>query len=275
MNYVWDQYEELVLEFHSTFKHKEGAFAQNNVVSFSLGRTIFEMDMAPFAVASAFYTQEEAQSPGFSMSLRGAYSTPKDVSVGPAELAQFWSTISDHPFATTNLITWVRDLVYRYIWKILSTTLIGRKSGENKANWTDIFILMCRVENRDMNLASVLAWSLRRTRRGGPQAALDMGLYITHLALNLGMYDKYNTQFLHKGPTTIIFGMKELQTACIVTYTELITLENVRQGVQVEPSEGHPAADVMVQIEPIHRQRPRQRHERLAPQYPHRQPPPP
>ncbi|MFS8002650.1 hypothetical protein Hanom_Chr13g01204591 [Helianthus anomalus] len=69
----WYQYEELVLEFHNTFKHKEGAFAQRNVVSFSLSRTVLEMDIARFVVASGFYTAEEAQSPEFETSSRGAY----------------------------------------------------------------------------------------------------------------------------------------------------------------------------------------------------------
>ncbi|KAJ0776724.1 hypothetical protein HanPSC8_Chr02g0056991 [Helianthus annuus] len=193
-----DQYEELVLEFHSTWKHKEGKFAKDKVVSFSLGRKVFQMNMARFAVASGFYTEEEVKETGFSTSLRGAYSIDREYSVGAVELRRFWSTISDHPFALTNLITSVRNLVYRYVLKILSTTLVGQKSGENKANWIELFILMCRVENREMNLAKVLADSHSRGRRGGRRAALDMGPYITGLALNLGVFDKYNLGFYMK-----------------------------------------------------------------------------
>ncbi|KAJ0670111.1 hypothetical protein HanOQP8_Chr13g0470421 [Helianthus annuus] len=269
-----DQYEELVLEFHSMWKHKEGKFADNKAVSFSLGRRVFEMNMARFAVASCFYTDEEVQQPGFATSLRGAYSIDREYSVGAAELLRFWSTISDHPFAVTNLITLVRNPVYRYVSKILSTTLVGRKLGENKANWIEVFILMCRVERREMNLATVLAASFSRGRRGVHRAALSMGPYITRLGLNLGVFDKYNPRFLHEGPKTIIFGMRELQQPGIVSYTEPYGWEAIRQGPQVQPPEGHPAEDVMMQIDPTHRQRPPQRHERPVPQYPHRQPPP-
>ncbi|KAJ0706351.1 hypothetical protein HanLR1_Chr09g0306001 [Helianthus annuus] len=267
-----DKYVELVLEFHSTWKHKEGKFADDKAVSFSLGRKVFEMSMARFAVATGFYTEEEVKQPGFVTSLRGAYSTDREYSVGAAELHRFWSTISDHPFTSMNLITSVLNPVYRYVLKILSTTLVGQKSGENKANWIELFILMCRVERREMNLATVLAASFSRGRRGGHRAALSMGLYISRLALNLGMFDKYNPRFLHEGPKTIIFGMRELQQAGIVSYTNPYGWEPIRQGLQVQPPEGHPAEDVMMQIDPTHRQRPPQRHERPAPHYPRRQP---
>ncbi|KAJ0797041.1 hypothetical protein HanPI659440_Chr04g0169331 [Helianthus annuus] len=230
---VWDQYEELALEFHSTWSHKEGKFADAKAVSFSLGRQVFEMDMARFAVASGFYTPEEVQQLGFATNLRGTYSTDREFSVRAAELRRFWSTISDHPFALTNLITSVSNTVYRYVLKILSTTLLGWKSGENKANWIEIFILMCRVENREMNPTTVLAASFSRGRQGGPWAALAMGPYITRLGLSLGEFDKYNPRFLHEGPTTVIFGMGELQQAGIVSYNELYGWEEIRQGPQV------------------------------------------
>ncbi|MFS7950847.1 hypothetical protein Hanom_Chr07g00588001 [Helianthus anomalus] len=156
------QYEELVLEFHSTWLHKEGKFEQDTTVSFSLGRQVYEMNMAQFAIISGLYTEEDVKRPEFVTCLRGAYNKPRDYSVGGAELEEFWTTISDHPFASTNLITSVHNPVYRYVMKILSTTLVGRKSGENKANWIELFILMCRVQKREMNLATVLADSFSR-----------------------------------------------------------------------------------------------------------------
>ncbi|KAJ0667791.1 hypothetical protein HanPI659440_Chr17g0681691 [Helianthus annuus] len=258
---IQPQYEELVLEFHSTWMHKEGKFEQDTAVSFSLGRHVYEMNMARFAIVSGLYTEEELKRPEFVTSLRGAYSQPRDYGVGATELREFWSTISDHPFTTTNLITLVRNPVCRYVLKILSTTLVGRKSGENKANWIELFILMCRVQNREMNLATVLADSFSRSRRGGPRAGLDMGPYITRIAQNLGVFTKYVPEFLHEGPKTVTFGIKELQQAGIVSWTEPIGWEPIRQGPQVQPPEGHPAKVVMLQIDPTHRQWPPQRHE--------------
>ncbi|MFS7890078.1 hypothetical protein Hanom_Chr00s000006g01614511 [Helianthus anomalus] len=46
-----------------------------------------------------------------------------------------------------------------YILKILATTVVARRSGENKANWLDLFALMCMVEKRNWNLVSFFAWS--------------------------------------------------------------------------------------------------------------------
>ncbi|MFS7905115.1 hypothetical protein Hanom_Chr01g00043941 [Helianthus anomalus] len=140
MEYTQPQYEELVLEFHSTWLHKEGNFEKDTAVSFSLGRQVYEMNMAHFAIVSGLYTKEEV----------------RDYSVGGNELREFWSIISDHSFALTNLITLVRNPMYRYLLKTLSATLTGRKSGENKANWIELFILMCQVQKREMNLATVL-----------------------------------------------------------------------------------------------------------------------
>ncbi|MFS7962760.1 putative IQ motif, EF-hand binding protein [Helianthus anomalus] len=75
------QYEELVLEFHSTWMHKEGKFDNDAAVSFSLGRQVYEMNMARFTIVSGFYTEEEVKRPEFVTSLRGAYSQPSDRSV--------------------------------------------------------------------------------------------------------------------------------------------------------------------------------------------------
>ncbi|KAF5777544.1 hypothetical protein HanXRQr2_Chr12g0536981 [Helianthus annuus] len=202
------QYEELVLEFHSTWVHKEGTFEQGTSVSFSFGRKVYVMNIARFAIVSGLYTEQEVKRPEFATCLRGAYNKPRDYSVGGTELKEFWSTISDRPFASMNLITSVRNPVYRYVLKILSTTLVGRKSGENKANWIELFILMCSVQKREMNLATILADSFSRGRRGGIRAGLNLGPYITRIATNLGVFDKYLPEFLHRGPRQRCLGCR-------------------------------------------------------------------
>ncbi|MFS8016014.1 hypothetical protein Hanom_Chr15g01363411 [Helianthus anomalus] len=188
LNYI----EELVLEFHSTWFHKEGKFEQGTDVSFSFGRQVCEMNVPRFAVVSGLYTEEEVKRPEFATCLRGAYNKHKDYSVGGAELEEFWGTIFYQPFGSTNLITSGRNPVYRYVLEILSTTLVGRRSGENKANWIELYILMCRVQGKEMNLATVLEDSFSRGRRGGIRAGLDMGPYITRIATNLGVFDTYH-----------------------------------------------------------------------------------
>ncbi|XP_035831085.1 uncharacterized protein LOC118480390 [Helianthus annuus] len=252
LNCVEPQYEELVLEFHSTWVHKEGKFDLGTTVLFSFGRQVYEMNVLRFAIVSGLYTEEEVKRPEFATYLRGAYNKPRDCSVGGTELKEFWKTISNRPFGSTNLITSVRNPVYRYVLKILSTTLVGRKSGENKANWIELFILMCRVQGKEINLATILADSFSRDRRGGHQAGLDMGPYITRIATNLGVFDKYLPEFLHKGPTTAMFGLQELQKAGIVSWQEPYGWEPTREGSHVQPPQVRPAEDVSIQTEPSH-----------------------
>lgn len=62
------QYKELVLEFHSTFRVKDGNFDQWNAVSFSLGRKFHEMTVAQLGVLSQFYNQEEVETLEFNTS---------------------------------------------------------------------------------------------------------------------------------------------------------------------------------------------------------------
>ncbi|KAJ0875955.1 hypothetical protein HanPSC8_Chr11g0482841 [Helianthus annuus] len=154
MDCDWKQYTELTLEFHCTFHHKEGTFAEKNAVSFSLGMNLYEMSIAQLGVALGFYTEEEVQTDEFVNGLRGVYNHPRPNCLDPADLARFWDTIATQPFAQTKLITSVRDPIHRYILKVLATTVVARKSGENKANWLDIFALMCMVEKRNWNLVS-------------------------------------------------------------------------------------------------------------------------
>ncbi|KAM0049020.1 hypothetical protein Hdeb2414_s0008g00281021 [Helianthus debilis subsp. tardiflorus] len=143
------QYTELTIEFHCTFRHKEGAFSEANAVSFSLGRNLYEMTIPQFGMALGLYSPEEVATEEFVNGLRGAFNHARPKSLCPAELGEFWDSISAQPFSHTNLITSVRDPIYRYILKVLATTVVARKSGENKVNWLDIFALMCMVEKRN------------------------------------------------------------------------------------------------------------------------------
>ncbi|KAM0019507.1 hypothetical protein Hdeb2414_s0025g00656671 [Helianthus debilis subsp. tardiflorus] len=235
MHCIEPQYVELVLEFHSTWYHKEGKFEQGNALSFSFGRKVYEMNVPRFAIISGLYTEQEVRRPEFSTCLRGAYSENRRYSVGKRELKAFWESISDTEFSQTNLISTVRNPIYRYVLRLLATTLVGRKSGENKANWIELFVLMCRVQQREFNLATVLVDSISRGRRGGDRARLDMGPYITRIASHLGVLDVYRPEFLHRGPTTAIFGLEDLQKAGIASWEAPYGWEPLREGPPVQP----------------------------------------
>ncbi|MFS7914701.1 hypothetical protein Hanom_Chr02g00156591 [Helianthus anomalus] len=253
MNCIEPQYEELVLEFHSTWVHKEGKFEQGTTVSFSFGRQVYEMNVPRFAVVSGLYTEEEVRRPELATYLRGAYSECRDCSVGKAELNKFWNMISNREFGQTNLITSVRNPVYRYVLKILSMTLMGRKSGENKANWLELFILMCRILLAEVGWEVLeLGWIWAPTLPGLQQ----IWECLTHIFPN----------FYTGGPKTVVFGMEELQKAGIVSWQAPYGWEPIKEGPHVQVPQRRPAEVVVTQTEPTLTQQPPQ-----APEQPVRQ----
>ncbi|KAJ0588662.1 hypothetical protein HanIR_Chr04g0177271 [Helianthus annuus] len=134
--------------------------------------------------------------------------------------------------------------------------IVARKSGENKANWLEIFALMCMVEKRNWNLASFFAWSCNRPRRGGKRAAMDLGPYIARLARNIRALTKYKLEQMHEGMPTVRWDVADLQLEGILTHSDPPEW-NFAQGA---PPPRQPA--------------PRQRRAVLAPQQPVRQPRP-
>ncbi|KAM0051677.1 hypothetical protein Hdeb2414_s0007g00239331 [Helianthus debilis subsp. tardiflorus] len=159
------QYKELTLEFHETFQYKQGNYAQPNAVSFSLGRQVHEMTIPQFAVLTQFYTQEEVEMDESVTSLCGVFAKQHDHSLLKNELARFWSTISHVPFSAALVSSDIVDPVHRFLYKSLSAKLVGRGTSEKKVNHVELCCMMCMIENRPANLASVLAWSMKRPWR--------------------------------------------------------------------------------------------------------------
>ncbi|KAJ0557343.1 hypothetical protein HanIR_Chr07g0324101 [Helianthus annuus] len=202
------------------------------------------MSIAEFGVALGFYTEREVRTDDFVNGLRGVYNHVRPNCLGPEELARFWETISTAPFSGMNLISTVHHLVYKYILKVLTTTIVARRSGENKANWLDLFALMCMVEKRNWNLASFLAWSCNRPRRGGNQAAMDLGPYITRLETNLGAFTKYKLEQMRENVPTTYWSVGDLQLAGILSYSDPSEWE-FRQGAQIQPPASTEAANIL------------------------------
>ncbi|MFS8019780.1 hypothetical protein Hanom_Chr15g01407681 [Helianthus anomalus] len=50
--------------------------------------------------------------------------------------------------------------------------------------------MMCMIENRPANLASVLAWSMKRTWKGGVGACIYCGPYVTRITESLGVFTR-------------------------------------------------------------------------------------
>ncbi|KAF5796137.1 hypothetical protein HanRHA438_Chr08g0360171 [Helianthus annuus] len=127
---------------------------------------------------------------------------------------------------------------------------------------------MCMVDQRLANVASVLAWSMKRIWRGGPGASIYCGSYVTKLAESLGVFARYEARFMREGPVPC------LKASSILTLIEPNGWEPVRLGPQVEPPLGTNAATAMQAGIPTRYQRPMTRAELPGRQYPLAQPRP-
>ncbi|KAJ0430957.1 hypothetical protein HanRHA438_Chr17g0839181 [Helianthus annuus] len=215
------QYYELTMEFHSTFYYRHpGGFDEPNVVSFVLGKRIFNMSLPQFAEATGFYTVQEVESEEFRGLKRQVVKEEHDYCVLKEELARFWRTIAISPFSNNMVASDIRDPVYRFVHKILASTLIGRHEGDNKVNQHSLFCLMCMVERRPANLVSILAWSLVRPKKGGGKARLYGGPYITMLASNLGIFADFPPERMRTGLAPSLMELRSFQMARIVTYDD-------------------------------------------------------
>ncbi|KAJ0462832.1 hypothetical protein HanHA300_Chr14g0508451 [Helianthus annuus] len=251
-----------------------GAFAEPGVVSFVLGKRIFNMTLPQFVVQIGFYTQQEVEDPGFIGLLRGVVKKKQDHCVVKADLARFWRTIAISPFSNNMVASDIRDPLYRFVHKILAATLIGRQEGDNKVNHHSLFCLMCLVESPPANLASVLAWWLVRPKKGGKDARLFGGPYITRLAERFRVFADYPAERMHTGPAPPAPSLMELnrfQQARIITYDDpSVWLEVLPEP----PLPDSAAADAMQTIIPLRYQVPLQRHQLSAREYPIRPPRP-
>ncbi|KAJ0456885.1 hypothetical protein HanIR_Chr15g0767541 [Helianthus annuus] len=141
------------------------------------------MTLPQFAEATGFYSCQEVESDEFRGLLRYVVKEEKEFCVMAGDLQRFWATIATTPYSSNMVASDIRDQLYRFVHKILAATLIGRYEGD-KVNQHSLFCLMCMVEMRPANLASILAWSLARPKKGGKNARLYGGPYITMLAAN-------------------------------------------------------------------------------------------
>ncbi|KAJ0876178.1 hypothetical protein HanPSC8_Chr11g0485431 [Helianthus annuus] len=130
------------------------------------------------------------------------------------------------------------------------------------------------MKNEPTNVASVLAWSMKRTWRGGTGAGIYCGPYVTKLAESLGVFNRYPGGLMRKGPASSWIGLKELQGSGIVTLTEPFAWEPIKQGPQVQPPPDTEAASALQAGVPTRYQRPPQRAELPGRQYPLAQPRP-
>jgi hypothetical protein len=105
------QYVELTVEFISTLQHTSGDFSAPTIVSFSLGRRIYDMSILQFAVATGLYTEEDVVDPQFETRIRGLFRRSYEQGVTDLQLAAFWGEIAGTAFTRSAVESSIRDPV--------------------------------------------------------------------------------------------------------------------------------------------------------------------
>ncbi|KAM0067583.1 hypothetical protein Hdeb2414_s0002g00062981 [Helianthus debilis subsp. tardiflorus] len=202
------------------------------------------------------YSAEEVGSDEFRGLLRQVVRDPAEACVLKEDLARFWRTIAISPYSSNLVASDIRDPVYRFVHKV---------------NQHSLFCLMCMVERRPANLASILAWSVARPKKGGGTARLYGGPYITMLAANLGVFTDFPAERMTEGPAPSLVELRSLQLARIVTFIEPLAWTEI---LSAPPSPDPTAEEAAHTTIPERYQVPLQRHQLPAREYPFRQPRP-
>ncbi|KAK1432564.1 hypothetical protein QVD17_09461 [Tagetes erecta] len=211
-----DQYEEFVLEFLCTFRYSPKDYDNNHAVSFSLGGQVCTMSVPELGVALGFYTQEEIATVWFNNATRGFHKKAYLESLVEGQVKSAWSGIGVGDYDTNCQAKNIRNPCLRYLQRILASTLIGRGEGADKCNLQDIFCLY-HMSNKDLvNFASVFCISAKRPRRGGRDARLDLGPYITRIARHVGAFDRFPERFLTQGPRAGWLSLDDLMKGKIL-----------------------------------------------------------
>ncbi|KAK9080757.1 hypothetical protein SSX86_000515 [Deinandra increscens subsp. villosa] len=186
-------YRELTVEFYSTFIFTPRDDDDNDdddddeeqperyEVYFSMFGDPHHMTLAQFAVHSGLYTEEETAMPIYT---EGIHHTPDD------QLRAFWPAIGYDAHTANTSSASIRDPLYRYLHRLISCTIAGRKEGTDRCNLRDLFLLRCLLTRnvRHCNLARCLADYFAGYYHRQYRGALLGGPYITAIAQSLGHY---------------------------------------------------------------------------------------
>jgi hypothetical protein len=187
---VQPAHREITVEMYSTFRYTplvEGApeptqqqIDEGQVqpeIRFMLFGQEYRMSLRSFAIHSGLYTEEETHQPVYTEAI---HQTPID------ELVAWWPAIGDGPFTSESRSSDIRDPLYRYLHRLIATSITGRRSGVERCTSRDLFFLRCLLRGTPCHLARGLAdyfaGYFRRQTRGG----LLGGNFVTRIATSLG-----------------------------------------------------------------------------------------
>ncbi|KAD5318069.1 hypothetical protein E3N88_18015 [Mikania micrantha] len=187
---------------------------------------------------------------GFAQSLRAVVREPSDLGITERQLWEFWMSIADGAFTSVIVESLIRDPLIRYIHRMVSCTLIGRRAGAEKCNQLDLFCMYNMISRRPANLACILLSSFARVRRGGATARLDPGPYIGMIAMRLGVYNRFPRRFLTEGPETRCYSLDDMRLAGMCPMDDPARWEPTRPA-----PEGPPYVEALQRGVPPERQR--------------------
>jgi hypothetical protein len=103
-------------------------------VTFSMFGITHYMFLRQFVVLSNLYTEEHTREPIYTMA----------ISMGLADAQRlWWPTIGEHAFGGGSRVSNIRDPLYRYMHRMIATSIAGRGKGTERVTAIDLFYLRC------------------------------------------------------------------------------------------------------------------------------------
>ncbi|XP_022038757.1 uncharacterized protein LOC110941430 isoform X2 [Helianthus annuus] len=185
-------YREILVEFLSSFEFHPRR--PNEVVdpaqpppppevSFRMAGQAREMSLAQFAVHSGLYTEAEIATDLYTKGL---------VMIDKPTLLGFWDLIADirhwDHHQSKGRSTLIEDPLFRYLHKMISTSITARNKSREWCTSGDLFFLYCLLYKRPCALAYGLAQYFASAHHRQERGMLFGGAYVTKIAHSLGYH---------------------------------------------------------------------------------------
>ncbi|KAJ0821388.1 hypothetical protein HanPSC8_Chr16g0719611 [Helianthus annuus] len=141
------------------------------------------VSLAEFAVHSGLYTEAEIATDLYTTGL---------IMVDKPTLLGFWAQIADIRHwdhrQSKERVTLIKDPLFRYLHKMISTSITARNKSREWCTSGDLFFLYCLLYKRPCALAYGLAQYFASAHHRHERGLLYGGVYVTRIALSLGYH---------------------------------------------------------------------------------------
>ncbi|KAI3797546.1 hypothetical protein L1987_32804 [Smallanthus sonchifolius] len=192
-----ETYRELVVEFLSTFIYSETGLQplpgeapdiDPDRISFSIFGVVYRQTLSQWAVTTGLYYEPETVTPLF---------TEAVTEVDKEELLVFWGLISDSPWlGTKGRVSGIRDPLYRYLHRLISTSIAPRLKSREWCTDRDLFFLFCLLTGRRCDLSTSMALYFASAYMRQKRGLLYGGAFITHIMRSVLPFDQHEPAML-------------------------------------------------------------------------------